>query len=255
MSTAATAVAIPATAHPNRVLAVFKLHFVNPVTVAWMPLGIYGLIFAMNWLIWLIISVSASDGGDGMSEGTTWSGASMFIFVWLLVIAVQAMNRTFHFALGFGATRRDYYLGTLAALVLSAAGWAILFGILGMIEDATDGWGLGGHMFASVYFGDDGPLARTWYVFLLMLFFTALGLVAGSLFVRWRTLGLIAFFAVFGLLVIGGIAWIALTNSWAAVGSFFVTLGFAGSYPLLLVPIAIGALLGYVALRRATARS
>jgi len=255
MNAAAATLAVPATGRPNRVLAVFRLHFVNPVTVAWMPLGIYAFIFAMNWLIWLIVNVATTDSREGMSEGTTWSGASMFIFVWLLVIAVQAMNRTFHFALGFGATRRDYYLGTIAALVVSAAGWAILFGILAMIEEATDGWGLGGHMFASVYFGDDGPIARIWYVFLLMLFFTALGLVAGALFVRWRTFGLIGFFAVLALVLIGGVAWIALTSSWAAVGSFFGTLGFAGSYPLLLVPVAIAGLLGYVALRRATARS
>jgi len=255
MNAAATALAPTTSAHPSRVLAVFRLHFVNPVTVAWMPLGIYGFIFAMNWLIWLIVNVSTSDGREGMAEGTTWSGASMFIFVWLLVIAVQAMNRTFHFALGFGATRRDYYLGTLAALVLSAAGWSIVFGILAVIEEATDGWGLGGHMFASVYFGDDGPIARVWYVFLLMLFFTAIGLVAGALFVRWRTFGLIGFFAVLALVLVGGLAWIGLTNSWAAVGSFFGTLGFAGGYPLFLVPIAIAVALGYLALRRATARS
>ena len=68
------------------------------------------------------------------------------------------------------------------------------------------------------------------------------------------TLGAVLIAAVV-LAPILSIAWIALTNSWAAEGSFFVTLGFGGSYPLLLVPIAIGALLGYVALRRATARS
>lgn len=251
----AATITAPAPARPSRVLAVFKLHFVNPTTVVWMPLGIMGLIFAMNWLIWLVIDVATSDGRDGLYEGTTWSGASMFLFVWLLVLAVQAMNRTFHFALGFGATRRDYYLGTTAALVASCVGWAIAFGILGAIEDATGGWGLGGSMFSSVYFGDDGPLARSWYVLLLMLFFTGIGLVAGALFVRWRTFGLIAFFAVLGFLLIGGIAWAALTDSWGRIGAFFGELGFAGAYPLLLVPTAICGLLGYLALRGATARS
>ena len=254
-ATTTTATQSPTVAHPNRILAVVKLHFVNPVTVLWTPLGIYGLIFALNWLIWLIVSISASDGGAGMSEGTTWSGASMFIFVWLLVVAVQAMNRTFHFALGFGATRRDYYLGTLLALVASAAGWAILFGVLAMVEEATNGWGLGGNMFAAVYFGDDGPLARIWYIFLIMLFFTGIGLVSGSLFVRWRTFGLIGFFAVVALLLVGAFAWIGLTDSWQQVGSFFATLGFAGSYPLLLIPFAVSVALGYLMLRRSIARS
>lgn len=253
MTTAA--LAAPATMHRSRVLAVVKLHFLNPTTVVWTPLYILGIIFAMNWLLWLIIGSATQDGRDGLYEGTTWSGASMFLFVWLLVLAVQAMNRTFHFALGFGATRRDYFLGTAAALVLFCVGWAILFGVLGAIEDATDGWGLGGSMFTSVYFGDDGPIARTWYAFLLMLFFTGIGLVAGALFVRWRTLGLIGFFAVLGFVLIGGIAWLTLTGTWGEFGAFFAGLGFAGSYPLLLVPTVIAGGLGYVALRGATARS
>ncbi len=238
----------------SRILAVFRLHFVNPMLVAWMPLMIYTFIFAVNWLIWLIVSIVSHGDTEGMTRGTSWSGASLFIFVWLLVVAVQAMNRTFHFALGFGATRRDYYLGTLLALVTLAAGWSILFSILGAIEDATGGWGLGGHMFAAVYFGDNGPIARTWYVFLLTLFFSAIGLVAGSLYVRWKTFGLVAFFAAIALLLLGAGTLIALTDSWGAVGSFLEGLGFAGVYPLLLIPVAIAVPLGYLGLRRATAR-
>lgn len=253
-ATATTHATAPTTKRSNRVLAVFKLHFANPTTVLWMPLGILGLIFTMNWLLWLIIAAAAGEG-DGVTEGTAWSGASMFIFVWLLVVAVQAMNRTFHFALGFGAARKDYYLGTVGALVLTSAGWSIVVATLAVIEESTKGWGLGGHMFASIYFGDDGPFARLWYIFLLMLFFMSLGLVAGAAFVRWKTLGLLAFFAVLGFALIGGIAWLALTDSWIAFGSFFATLGFAGAYPLLLIPVVVSSLIGYLALRRATARS
>ncbi|OJX70102.1 MAG: hypothetical protein BGO95_03535 [Micrococcales bacterium 73-13] len=256
MSTATTAVPADTRAGgPSRILAVFRFHFVNPTIVAWMPLGITGIIFAMNWAIWFIVHTATTEGGEEMSNGTSWSGASMFIFVWLLVLAVQAMNRTFHLALGLGATRRDYYLGTVAALLVACAGWAIVFGVLGLVEDATGGWGLNGHMFASVYFGDDGPFARTWYVFLLMLFFASLGLVAGALWVRWRTWGILGFGVVLGFLLIGGLAWIALTNAWAQVGAFFAGLGFAGAYPLLLIPVVVAGLLGFLALRRATARS
>jgi len=239
----------------SRILAVFRLHFVNPMIVAWMPLMIYSFIFLVNWLIWLVVALASDGKTAGMSQGTSWSGASLFIFVWLLVIAVQAMNRTFHFALGFGTTRRDYYLGTLAALVLLAAGWSVIFGILAAIEEATGGWGLGGHMFAAVYFGDDGAFARTWYVFLLMLFFASIGLIAGSLFVRWKSIGLIGFFAVITLLILAAGTIIAFTQSWPAVGSFLESLGFAGIYALLLIPVVIAVPLGYLLLRRATARS
>jgi hypothetical protein len=252
------AIAIPTTrpASQSRIPAVFRLHFANPTTVAWMPLWIYGTIFAINWLIWLIVYfASAPEDRAGIGRGTSWSGASLFIFVWLLVMAVQSMNRTFHLALGFGSTRRDYYLGTALALVLVSAGWAIVFGILGAIEDATNGWGLNGHMFAPIYFGDDGPFARTWYVFLLMLFFTSIGLVAGAAWVRWRTFGVIGFFTIIAFLLIGSIAWITFAGAWAQFGSAMQTLGFAGVYALLLVPTVIAGVVGYLALRRATARS
>jgi len=240
----------------NRIGAAFKLHFANPMTVVTLPLMIFAFIFAVNWIIWLIVNLAASEEGtEGMTSGTSWSGASMFIFVWLLVLAVQAMNRTFHFALGFGTTRRDYFLGTVAALLALCAGWAVVFGILAGLEELTGGWGLGGHMFAVQYFGSDGPFVRVWYVFLVMLFFAALGLIAGALFVRWRQLGLIGFFAAFALVLVAAFGTIALTDSWERVGRFFAGLGFAGTYPLLLVPVAIAGGLGYLALRRATARS
>lgn len=252
----ALAMPVAAVRGRSRIPAVFKLHFANPTTVAWMPAWIYATIFALNWLIWLIVWNATADlDRSEINQGTSWSGASMFIFVWLLVLAVQAMNRTFHLALGFGSTRRDYFLGTAAALIVVCAGWSIVFGILGAIEDATNGWGLNGHMFAAVYFGDDGPIARTWYVFLLMLFLTSLGLVAGAAWVRWRTFGVIGFFTIIALLLVGGLAWVALTESWVAFGSFFATLGFSGTYALLLVPTIIAGLVGYLALRRATARA
>ena len=239
----------------NRIIAVFRLFFVNPTQMVWQPLMIYAFVFGVNWLIWLVASLAPDVEASGMEQGTRWSGASAFAFVWQLVVAVQAMNKTFPFALGLGATRRDYYLGTALALVTMSAAWAVLIGLLALVEDATGGWGLGGHMFAVNYFGDDGPLMRTWYVFLLMLFFASLGTVAGALFVRWRTWGLLAFFAVIVVLLVGGFAWILLSDGWGAVGAFFAGNGFSGSYPLLLVPVAVSGVLGWAALRGATAKS
>ncbi len=239
----------------NRILAVFRLHFANPTQMIVQPLAIYLFVFAVNWVIWLIVDVSAGTHVAGMEKGTSWSGATAFAFVWQLVVAVQAMNKTFPFALGLTSTRRDYYLGTALALVTMSAAWAVLIGVLAVVEDATNGWGLGGHMFSVVYFGHDGPLARTWYVFLLMLLFAFLGTVAGALFVRWRTWGLLGFGAALVILLIGGGAAVALTDAWSAGYRFFAELGFAGSYPLLLVPIAISGVIGWAALRGATARS
>jgi len=239
----------------SRILAVLRLHFANPTQMVWQPLGIFAFVFAVNWVIWFIASSADPSGVEGMSTGTSWSGASAFAFVWQLVVAVQAMNKTFPFALGLGSTRRDFYLGTALAMAVMSAGWAILIGVLALVEDATGGWVVGGHMFSVVYFGDDGPLARVWYVFLLMLFFAFVGTVAGSLFVRWRTWGLLGFGAVMAILLVGGLALASFLNGWAAIGRFFLSLGFAGAYPLLLIPIVVAGVIAWAALRGATARS
>lgn len=239
----------------RRIANVVKLHFTNPTTIVWMPLGILGLIFLLNWLIWLAIYTAASgaDRADA-TEGTQWSGASLFVFVYMLVVAVQAMNLTFPLALGYGATRRDYYLGSALTFVALAAGWSVLLGLLGVVEEATNGWGLGGSMFAPIYFGDD-PLARVGYVFLLMLFFFFVGAATGAMYVRWKQYGIIGFFAGLGILLVGAVALLVVTDGWAAVGDAFGAIGIGGAYALSLVPTALAGVAGFALLRRATPRS
>ncbi|QAY69540.1 hypothetical protein [Xylanimonas protaetiae] len=237
------------------VLAVVRLHLVNRMQLVWQPLMIFGFIFAVNAAIWAIVSSATSASAAGISEGTLWSGGTSFVLVWQLMVAVQAMNRTFAFALGMGATRRDYYLGTVTALTLTSACWAVLIGVLGAVEDATDGWGLGGHLFSVTYFGDDGPVARAWYFFLLAIFFAFLGTVAGALFVRWHTWGVLAFSATLTVLLLGALAWLLVGHGWHDFAGFLSRLGFAGSYPLLLVPTVLSGVLGWLALRGATAKS
>lgn len=254
-TTIATSLPVTRATHPGRgrVLAVVRLHLVNRYQLVYQPLAIFAFIFAINAAIWAIVG-SATGGSAGIAEGTVWSGGTSFVMVWQLLVAVQAMNRTFAFALGMGSTRRDYYLGTAITLTVSSAAWSILIGVLAVIENATHGWGLNGHLFAVKYFGD-GTLTRVWYVFLLMLFFSFLGTVAGAVFVRWRTWGLLGFAAVMVLILLGVAAWLVVGHGWHGFADFLGRLGFAGSYPLLLVPVVISGILGWTALRGATAKS
>lgn len=239
----------------GRIVNVLRLHFTNPATIVTTPLFILAIIFAVNWAIWWLIALSVPVTEQaGAAEGTQWSGASFFIFVYMMVVAVQAMNLTFPLALGYGATRRDYYLGSALTFVVLSAGWSVLLGVLGLIEEATNGWGLGGTMFTSIYFGADGPWLRLWYFFVLLLFFFFTGAAVATLYVRWKQYGLIGYFTVLAVLVVGGIALIVLTDSWGAIGEFFATIGFTGAYSLSLVPTAISAVAGFLLLRGATPR-
>lgn len=123
----------------GRIWSVVKLNFANPWPAIVLPWIIQGVIFLANVAIWLIIDRSVGDAADraDASEGFGWSGASLYIFVYMMVVAVQSMNLTFPFAQGYGVTRRDYYLGASLTFVLLAAMWSVGLTILAVIEQAT----------------------------------------------------------------------------------------------------------------------
>jgi hypothetical protein len=249
----------PVAATPfSRITRVIKLHLVNPwATIAW-PWIILGAIFALSYAIWVIIYVSVADSDRAnVSEGLQYSGASSWIFVYMFVVAVQAINLTFPLALGYGTTRRNFFLGTSVTFVLLSAMWAAGLTILSALETATDGWGIGGRMFSAIYFGggETPVLGRFVVFFCITVFFYFLGAAGATFWVRWRATGLTLFFIILGVLIVGGIALIAFTDNWPAVGQFFTTYQAVGVALWLLVPTAIAALAGYLILRRATPRS
>jgi hypothetical protein len=214
---------------------------------------ILAFIWLINMIIWWIISasVTGSDRQDAM-EGTQWSGASFYIFVYLLVVAVQSMNMTFAYALGLSLTRREFYLGSTVAFVLLAASYGAILTVLSYLEEWTNGWGLGGHMFTSVYFGS-GPVWQRLFLFTAaMLFFAFIGAVSGTIFMRWRTNGLLIAAAISTVLIVGAIALITLTQNWQLVGEWFVASGPHGVVAWTLIPTTIAAFAGYFILSRAT---
>jgi hypothetical protein len=243
----------------RRVSNVVRLHLANPFTIFGTPLIVLGLIFAVNWMIWWIIrTVSPSEPRSvaDVSAGFQYSGASLWIFVYMMVVAIMAMNLTFSFALGFSSTRRDFLLGTGLTFVGLAVLYAGLYVLLAAVETWTGGWGVGGAMFNSIYFGVDDPWwLRLFHVFALFLFFFAAGSMFGSMYVRWKAWGLILFFSLLAIALLGAIALVTVTGSWPAVGEFFVAAGFTGGYALSLVLSLASGLAAYGILRRATPRN
>lgn len=238
-----------------RITRIVKLNLTNPWTTIILPWIILGLIFAANWVIWWIINTAAGpDAAVDASEGLQYSGASAYIFIYMMVVAITAMSITFPFALGYGVTRRDYYLGSALTFVGLSAMFTIGLTILSVIEEATNGWGLGGRMFTAIYFGD------TWYqrmfiFFALFLFFFFFGAAIATVWVRWKATGVTAFFIVVGALLVAGAAVLTLTESWNIIGNFFVGAGLIGSFAWSLVLTVIAAITGFFILRRATPRS
>ena len=258
-----SAMTMPITPAPRpltrRVSNVVRLHLANPFTILGTPLIVLGLIFAVNWMIWWIIRTAAPSDPQSVADvsaGFQYSGASLWIFVYMMVVAIQAMNLTFSFALGFSSTRRDFLLGTGVTFVGLAALYAGAYALLAAIETWTNGWGVGGAMFTSFYFGVDDPWwLRLFHVFALFLFFLAAGSSFGSIYVRWKARGIILFFSLLSIAIMGAIALATVTGSWPGVGEFFAAIGFTGAYALSLIVSLVAGVAAYLILRRATPRS
>lgn len=240
----------------RRVLAVVKLQFTNPFGVVILPWVILLTILAMNIAIWWIILSAAATDADraDIREGLLYGGAGSYIFIYMLVVAVQAINGYFPFALGYSVTRRNYYLGIALTFVLLSLGFTAGMSVLGAIEEATGGWGLGGRMFTAAYFGVNW-IERGFSYLVLLLFFFFVGSTVAAIYVRYKSTGMIFFFVGLGVLLVGLGALFTLTGTWGAVGDFFATAGLMGSYAWSLVLTAIAAVSGYLVLRRATPKS
>ena len=242
----------------SRITRIVKLNLANPWTTIILPWVIILSIFALSWGIWLIVftNIDPADAGNA-SEGMQWSGASTWIFVYMMVIAVQAMNLTFPLALGYGVTRRDFYLGSSLTFVLLSVMYAVGLTILAGIEQATDGWGLGGRMFTAAYFG--GPEIEWWMrlpiFFFILLFFFFVGAAVATVYVRWKATGLVFFFIILGFALVGLIALLTYTGSWGIVGDFIASNQALGLSAWLLVPTVLAGIAGFFVLRRATPRS
>lgn len=239
----------------QRILNVARLHLVNRNGVLWLPLFILSVIFTASMLIWWILSVLVERaGGDTDTDGIVMGGASSFIVIYMLVVAVQAINLTFPFAQGYSVTRRDFYLGSGVAFVGLSLFYALLMTLLSTVERATQGWGLDGYLFSLRHFGVIEPLPTFYVYFMALLFFFFVGMAVATVYVRWRTWGIAGFFTTLGFLVIGLIALATFTDRWEQVGAWFVHNGAIGIATWSLVPTVLAAVTGFAILRRATPR-
>lgn len=247
-----------ATATPAaRAWRIVRLLTANPATTVGWPLGILTLIFVMNWTVWWLLTRAVGPIGDGETpDGVRFNGAVSFIFVYMLVVAVQAANQSFPLALGYGSTRRAFSAGSALAFTLLSLGYATLLTIGAWFEELTSGWGLHGNFFRTIYFATDaGWPAQWWIYFCWFVFFFFTGTIFAAVFVRWRATGLSTAFALLGLLVVGLLAALILSDGWAALGETLAALGPLGVASVALVPGVLAAVIGHLLLRRATPRS
>ena len=243
-----TATATPAL---RRISTTARVHAANPWTILWTPWLILFGIFALNFAIWHAVLLAA-DGKPLSPDAFVNNGGSTFVFVYMMVVAVQAMNQTFSFVVGLGATRRDYFAGTSLTFVALSFIFGVGIALLVLVERATDGWGIGAAFFSPgpLRFQPVWELAIAYTVLLLFMFF--LGTAVAAMFVRWGPTGIIAFFATLALLLVAAVYVVTINDSWGSVGRFIADRSLLELAALTVPLTLIAGTAGYLLMRRAT---
>ncbi len=236
----------------SRIVNVAKLHLVDKGQIIVVPWLVMAFIFALMIAITGIVRMSLAPGElTDVADGFQFSGGTSFLFIYMMVIAVMAINRTFPLAQGYSVTRRDFYLGSSLAFLGLSAGYAAASTLLGWIEQITQGWGMNVTLFAPVHFPADAQ-QRLYLFFLLFLFFFFVGAATASVYVRWALNGMLVFYASVFLLLAGAIFLTTLSSGWPAVAGWLASSSVIALASWTLVPTTFAAITGYLILRRAT---
>jgi hypothetical protein len=223
---------------------VARVHLVDRFSYTGLP----WTILALDFVVGLVVATLL--GGGHNTQVPT--GALAAIYLIFLVVGAQSIFRSLPFALALGVSRRSYYAGTALLAVCLAAVYGLALAVLQVIEQATDGWGVGLHFFRVAYILP-GPWYLTWltsFVGLALMF--AYGMWIGLVYRRWNLVGLLAFgaaqvIAALALVVIGTNA-----RAWPAIGHFFTTISAAGLTGLLAAVAVMLLAGGYATIRRVT---
>jgi hypothetical protein len=258
----------------NRIASVMVMHFRDRVSWFLIPASVLGAGFVIVLLI--ALSIALLWGGST----PVYTGALAVFYFVMLIEPIRTVIGTFPFAVGFGTRRRDYLLGTLAWGIAVCAAWAILLGLLSLIEaNVIKNWGVGLHFFHLPFFSDGSPLrqfcwsyyhdmycaqsdpnylrgglplGQFWVYLVLLLFMYLLGLLLGSIYQRFGRVGEYIFFGIAFLLLS---VFLLMSTYWHWWGAIFgwLTQQSAATLGLWLVPlIACFALVSYALLRKAT---
>ncbi|MET0296392.1 MAG: hypothetical protein ABW024_03260 [Microbacterium sp.] len=226
----------------SRTLNVVRMQFVNKQTYIWVPLLVLAASFLLSLAIFAMIPYDGVKAGGG-------SQAPLWYFLW---VGVQSLTMTFPFSQAMSVTRREFYLGTLVAAVATSAMLAVIYVVGGLLEQATDGFGVNGYFFYLEWLWVGGPLAAFVIFFAAALLFFLVGFWAATIFKRFGTVSLtVVFVGIAAILV--GLAWIATaTGSWVGVWESILATGALGLALWGLLLGAVLAVISYLTLRRAT---
>jgi hypothetical protein len=230
----------------NRILDVMRLQRPAwPWMVGW-PWGMMTVAFGVNLVIFAGIQTRI--------DGETTTGGLFSLYGIAIGMAAVSVTQVFGYALGMGVTRRDFYLAWSLLAVAQSVAYGLVLTILHALERATDYWGAGMRFFGPPFMDDANPVLRLLIYAVPMLLVTHLGILLGTVYLRWGTIGVFASLGVgFGGLTFAA-ALSMLTQQDDAISRWLFgqpAAALLAGWSVLVV--AVFALGGYALVRRATA--
>jgi len=227
----------------NRILNVVRLQFINKVTYIWMPLLVLGASWVISILIFAMIPIDEPKFGGG-AQAPLWA---------LMAVGIQAMTLSFPFSQAMSLTRREFYLGTLAAASVTGVMLSTAFVLIGLLERATNGMGVNGYFAYLPAMWESGWLGA-WFTYLVVtMFLFVIGFWAATIFKRWGTIAVTLVLSGIGLLLVGVVFLITRLEAWPATWTWLVETGPLGLAFWAVPFIALMALGSYLTLRRTVA--
>src|SRR6478609_7719525 len=167
----------------NRTASVVRMQLINKQTYIWIPLMILGAAFLMTLAIYAILA------GSGV-PGPFYGGGQQAPIWYFGIVGIQALTLTFPFSQAMSVTRREFYLGTLLTATITSAILAGIAVVGGLIERATDGWGVNGWFFGLPWIWQEGPGGAFLVNFVTAMMFFVIGFWAATIYKRFGSLWL-----------------------------------------------------------------
>ncbi|GAA4513359.1 hypothetical protein [Brevibacterium yomogidense] len=225
----------------TRILHVVRLQFINRYTFLWVPLLITGAAVLISLAIYAMVG----------SDDPMYGGAGQAPLWYYLAMGVQAMSLTFPFSQAMSITRREFFLGTALAAAVSSTALAGFYVLLGIVEQATDGYGLNGYISLLPWVWSSGWAGAAALVFMLTMFFFFAGFWAATLYRRSGTMAVTLALVGLAVVLLAVVFGITRMEAWPRVLETFGTMGPFGAAGILACAALVAAAGSWLTLRRA----
>lgn len=205
----------------ERVIKVARMQLINKWVFIGLPLLILGCAFVFSLAIFWIVR---ENGG----EGTMYGGGAQAPMWYFLALGIQALTLTFPFSQAMSVSRRSFYLGTVLLFGVCVLALSVFYYLMGLLEKATGGWWMDARFFALEWVADNNGAVQIGFYFVLMVLLFMVGFLIATIYMRWRTTGLLVFFIALGVLLLGVIALLTFNQLWGNFWTWALTWTAAG---------------------------